>query len=184
MGNEVCNWAQVVVVDLEQSYFVMLCSLLSLRMRIGCMLISSYNLAPCILGGGLRKQAHHWWRRKHEASYTPRNPAGAPYTSYTSNKRVLQNCLTRMSPLTLLACCMLGEMNWPTNVTPNSYCYCLHACSVSLHAWWSPQTLTLLAWDAWCEKGPPLMKKEAWGSSMRWEAWAPCTFLHKEHTSA
>ena len=32
LGNEVPNWAQVVVVDLEQSYLVMLCSLLSLKM--------------------------------------------------------------------------------------------------------------------------------------------------------
>ena len=47
----------------------------------------------------------------------------------------------------------------------------LLACSVSLHACWSPQTLTLLA---------PLMKKEAW-SSMRWESWSIMHQTQHEH---
>ena len=59
-----------------------------------------------MLAGGVRKQAHHWWRRKHEASHAP-NPARAPYTSYTRN-------------------ILVSKLN-TKNVTPTSRC---------LHAWW------------------------------------------------
>ena len=95
-------------------------ALLSMRMMSnGCRLISSYSLTHCMLAVQESKKAGPPLMKEEAWSIAP-NPAGAPYTSYTSNMLVL-NCPPRISPQSLLAC-MLGEMNWPTNVTPNSLC--------------------------------------------------------------
>ena len=129
-------------------------ALLSMRMMSnGCRLISSYSLTHCMLAVQESKKAGPPLMKEEARSIAP-NPAGAPYTSYTSNILVL-NCPPRISPQSLLAC-MLGEMNWPTNVTPNSLClYAGSPCVLGSHS--------KLSWHAWCEKGP-LMKKEAWSS--------------------
>ena len=81
------------------------------------------------------------WRKEHEASCTKPSRSTLHFSHQQHTGAKLLTTKRTMSSWNLLACMLVVEMNWPTNVTQLYLlvaCCLLLVCLVSLHAWYSP----------------------------------------------